>query len=285
MFMINLRGLIILSLFLLGDARRSSRIEDSRHDAQLHSKMLTNGFKVSAEGKDALLPTGLSKALSRQGKKLLPEEDASPRFPSATMNLGHDRWSPRYDKTEEGLYDLPWGGHLDRWGDEWGGRWSTYETTPRMNYERRNSLGNPRGRSRSPPAPPPAPPPELTFDDIFAQADPDKKYADKYEALKTALAAQDIHTVAILAELSTAEVSQIPDLTAGLRRFLEKSISPHRPQPMFDDRLPVRSDFRNDMGGYGKYGRRGYDMDGYGKYGRRWYDMDNSGRRFGLPYY
>merc|ERR1719245_2214714 len=116
------------------------------------------------------------------------------------------------------------------------------------------------GGSRSPPAPPP----ELTFDDIFAQADPDKKYANKYEVLKTALAAQDIHTVAILAELSTAEVSQIPDLTAGLRRFLEKSISPHRPQPMFDDRLSVRSDFRDDMGGDGKYGRRRYDMDGYG---------------------
>jgi len=275
MFMIKLRGVIILSLFLPGDARRSSRIEDFRRDAQLHNKMLTRDFKVSAEGKDALLPTGLSKALTRKGKKLLPEEDASPRSPSATMNLGYDWWTPGYDTTDEPLNDIPWGTHRDRYGDYWGGRWSSLGGD-RWKFELRKSSGSPRGRSRSPPAPPPAPPLELTFHDIFAQADPDKKYANKYEALQTALAAQDIHTVAILAELSTAEVSQIPNLTVGLRRFLEKAISPHRPQPMFDDRLSVRSDFRNDAGGYGKYGRRGYDVGGNGvlkpgrSVGQRW---------------
>jgi len=70
--MINLRGMIILSLFLSGDARRSFRIEDSRHDAQQQDKMLAEDVAVSAEGKDAFFPTSLKGPLSRKGEKLLP---------------------------------------------------------------------------------------------------------------------------------------------------------------------------------------------------------------------
>jgi len=73
-------------------------------------------------------------------------------------------------------------------------------------------------------------PSESTFGGIFAQAEPINKYADKHEAFKTASTVHEIDTVAILAELSVAEDSQIPNLTANLRRFLEKASSPHRPQ-------------------------------------------------------
>jgi len=83
--MINLRGMIILSLFLSGDARRSFRIEDSRHDAQQQIKTLSKDFKVSAEGKDALLPTGLKPMRFRTGA--LPQ--TLPKFPSDKMNLGY----------------------------------------------------------------------------------------------------------------------------------------------------------------------------------------------------
>jgi len=97
MFMINLRGLIILSLFLSGDARRSFRIEDLRHDAQQQIKTLTKDFELSAAGKDALLPSGLKSTLLRKAKKVLPQRKALPRFPSAKMNLGYGPWRPGYD--------------------------------------------------------------------------------------------------------------------------------------------------------------------------------------------
>jgi len=111
MFMINLRGLIILSLFLPRAARRSFRIGDSRHDAQQQNKMLTKDFEVSADGKDAFVPTGLKKMLLPNAKKILPQKDASPRFPSATMNMRYGRWSPGYD-----YYDGDWGYDMDGYG-------------------------------------------------------------------------------------------------------------------------------------------------------------------------
>jgi len=119
---------------------------------------------------------------------------------------------------------------------------SQSQPAPPPEFGRPGGKKGDNGESRSRPARPP----KLTFDDIFAQADPDKKYADKYEALKSALAAQDIHTVAILAKLSTAEVSQIQYLNAGLRGFLEEAISRHRPQPTFDD-LSVRLDKKAEV--------------------------------------
>jgi len=125
MFMINLRGLSILSLVLLGAARRSFRIEDSRHDAQQQNKMLTKDFEVSADGKDAFIPTGPKKTFFPKTKKILPQGNASPRFPSARMYQGYGRWSPGYD-----WYDLgsPWGPYGESWED-WGegyGRYSRY---------------------------------------------------------------------------------------------------------------------------------------------------------------
>jgi len=125
MFMINLRGLSILSLVLLGAARRSFRIEDSRHDAQQQNKMLTKDFEVSADGKDAFIPTGPKKTFFPKTKKILPQGNASPRFPSARMYQRYGRWSPGYD-----WYDLgsPRGPYRDGWED-WGegyGRYSRY---------------------------------------------------------------------------------------------------------------------------------------------------------------
>jgi len=152
MFMINLRGLIILSLFLLGDARRSFRIEDSRHYAQQQNKMLTKDFEVSADGKDALIPTGLRKTLFTKAKRLLPQGDAPPRFPSATMNLGYGRGSPGYDSwygdsADERWYDV--GSLRGRYGEGWGDQWEERgHRLGSMDSERRNSLGSPRGRRR-----------------------------------------------------------------------------------------------------------------------------------------
>merc|ERR1740123_321319 len=64
--------------------------------------MLTKDFEVSAEGKDALLPTGLKKALFPNGEKLLPQGDASPRAPSAKMVLS------RYGRWGDSWYDDPY---------------------------------------------------------------------------------------------------------------------------------------------------------------------------------
>jgi len=264
--MINLCGLIILSLFLPGDARRSFRIQDSRNDAQQQHKMLTKDYDVLAEGKDALIPAGLKKPLFHKGEKLLPQRNAPPRSPNTMMmNPEYGRWIPGrgYARSRPG----PWGSPMGspRGGMRWGRSWDRQGMGAYEGYDMDGYAW-----SQSPPAPQPVPPLDLTFDDIFNLADPDKKYADKYEALKKALAAQDIHTVEILAGLSRAEVHQIPDLTTGLRQFLEKAISPHRPQPMFDDRAALET--RDNMGGYVTYGRRGYDMDGYGRSvgQRRW---------------
>jgi len=118
MFMINLRGLIILSLFLLGDARRSFRIEVLRHDVQQQIKTLTKDFEVSAAGKDALLPTSLKPTRFRTGKKVLPQGKASPRSQSAKM---YGPWSPGYDMGGWWEYDMdgygPYGGYdMDGYG-------------------------------------------------------------------------------------------------------------------------------------------------------------------------
>merc|ERR1740129_1442211 len=119
--MIHLRGLIILSLFLSGDARRSFRIEDLRHDAQQQIKTLTKDFELSAAGKDALLPSGLKSTLLRKAKKVLPQRKALPRFPSAKMNLGYGPWRPGYDMGGWWEYDTDgygrYGGYdMDRYG-------------------------------------------------------------------------------------------------------------------------------------------------------------------------
>jgi len=147
--MIILRGLIILSLFLPGDARRSFRIEDSRHDAQQQSKTLTKDFEVSAEGKDALLPSGLKSTLFRKGEKLLPQGGALPRFPSATMNLRY----PGYDSNGEHWHASRGVRYTDGWGDA---------GEDRRSWDRQ--VMGASGVSRSLPVPP-----------------PDKKYADKYD--------------------------------------------------------------------------------------------------------
>jgi len=138
MFMINLRGLIILSLFLPGYARRSFHIEDSRHDAQQQIKTLSKDFGVSAEGKDALLPTSLKPTGFRTGKKVLPQGKASPRFPSAKMYLdgtgGYDMDGYRRYGGNMGGYE---GYDMDGYG-KYGRRGS-----PRQGYDMDGRLGGP----------------------------------------------------------------------------------------------------------------------------------------------
>jgi len=157
MFMINLRGLIILSLFLPGYARRSFHIEDSRHDAQQQIKTLSKDFAVTAEGKDALLPTGLKPTRFRTGKKVLPQGKASPRFPSAKMYLdgtggydmdGYGRYGGNmggyggYDMEGYGEYGRR-GYDMDGYG-KYGGNMGGYDGYDMDGYGRYGRRGSPR---------------------------------------------------------------------------------------------------------------------------------------------
>jgi len=220
--MIILRGLIILSLFLPGDARRSFRIEDSRHDAQQQIKTLTKDFEVSTEGKDALLPAGIKRALFRKGEKLLPQGNALPRFPSATMNL-KPYWRPGYDSNDEHWYKSREVRYTDGWGDEGNDRrskdlrhegsataaspsqWASWSPPAPRSWDLHNG-GSATAAAPSTPSAAAAPStthaPEVAqvagaaaselvggkgfggaeaTRDGGSEADPDKKYADKYD--------------------------------------------------------------------------------------------------------
>jgi len=56
--MMRLRNLILFVLFLPWGARRSTRIVDSDHDRQEQGQTLANGHEVSAETREAFIPTG-----------------------------------------------------------------------------------------------------------------------------------------------------------------------------------------------------------------------------------
>jgi len=60
--MMHLRGVILLTVFSLGVARRSIRIDRSRHDAQRENNSITEALEMSAETREALLPGGFGKA-------------------------------------------------------------------------------------------------------------------------------------------------------------------------------------------------------------------------------
>jgi len=55
-FMMHLPGLVLLTLFLRGVARRSLRIDDSHHDAQLQNNTVAKALQLSAEVWNALIP-------------------------------------------------------------------------------------------------------------------------------------------------------------------------------------------------------------------------------------
>merc|ERR1719432_333254 len=63
--MMQLRGLVLFTLFLSNAARRSMRVDDSHHNAQQQDNTLIETRGVSVEARDALLPGVLGKALSR----------------------------------------------------------------------------------------------------------------------------------------------------------------------------------------------------------------------------
>jgi len=56
--MIHLRGLVPFLLFLPGGARRTTSNEDSHHDAEQQHTTLANDLEVSAETREALIPSG-----------------------------------------------------------------------------------------------------------------------------------------------------------------------------------------------------------------------------------
>jgi len=58
--MVHSRGLVLSLLFLLGGARRSTRIGDAHLSVQLQNDTITNGLEVSAESQDALIPGGFA---------------------------------------------------------------------------------------------------------------------------------------------------------------------------------------------------------------------------------
>jgi len=65
--MMHLCGLVLLVLFLLGGARRSTIIVDFRHDVQQQDNTLVNRTEVSAGAREAFIPLGVHRAGPRAG--------------------------------------------------------------------------------------------------------------------------------------------------------------------------------------------------------------------------
>jgi len=63
-FTMQFCGLVLLTWFLPGYARRNFRIDDSRHDAQQQDNMLIEALEVTAGVREALLPEGFGKAFN-----------------------------------------------------------------------------------------------------------------------------------------------------------------------------------------------------------------------------
>jgi len=245
MFMINFSGLIILSLVLPGAARRSFRIEDSRRDdAQQQNKMLTKDFEVSADGKDAFIPTGQKKMFFPKAKKTLSQENALARFPSAMMYKGYGRWTPKYD-----FYDMgaPWGPFRESWED-WGegyGRYSRYEEEMKKDDERFGRRG---------------PLPEKLRYALRTRAvDAEKKLVKREKETKDALASLTKQ----LKEVSKA---------AGAAKKADKAVKNERKAALKASAHAAEASASAVLADA--------VMDGYGNGGY----MDGYGRRYGRPY-
>jgi len=83
-FIVYLRGLVLLTFFVPGAARRSIRIDHSANDAQQQHNTLTKALEVSAEAREALLPGGFGTALFRrwspQAGALLAAHELGPQL-------------------------------------------------------------------------------------------------------------------------------------------------------------------------------------------------------------
>jgi len=64
--MMHWRGLVLLLSFIPAGARRSLRIDDSHHGAQQQNNTLANGFEVSSETQETLIPRGFGMGLSHR---------------------------------------------------------------------------------------------------------------------------------------------------------------------------------------------------------------------------
>jgi len=63
--MMHLRSLHLFLLFLTNDARRKIRIDSSHRDAQQQDRTLNNGFEMSAEAREAIIPGGFGTGVFR----------------------------------------------------------------------------------------------------------------------------------------------------------------------------------------------------------------------------
>jgi len=96
--MMHVRGLVLMLLFLPGDARRTIRIDDSRHGAEKHNT-LANGLQVSAESREALIPGEVGTGLSRRaGPQAVDLRDGS--NPDG-QRAGHPQMINLFGNTEE----------------------------------------------------------------------------------------------------------------------------------------------------------------------------------------
>jgi len=88
-FMLYLRCLFLLLLFLPATARGRFRIDDAQHDAQQQDNTLTQALEVSTEAREALLPGRFGKALfPHQGQQAGPLRGASRRFEARRATVG-----------------------------------------------------------------------------------------------------------------------------------------------------------------------------------------------------
>jgi len=87
----HLRGLVLFLLYLPGGARRSIRIEHSHHNAQQRDKTLGNGFEVSVEARETLIPGGSGMGL---GIKTL--------YPGSSTRAGPEASSLRDGSKQDG---------------------------------------------------------------------------------------------------------------------------------------------------------------------------------------
>jgi len=81
--MMHLRGLVLFLPFLLGSARRSIRIDDFHHGAQQQNDMVANGLEVSADAREALIPSVFRRvgpqasAFAKGSRKMVGEQRGS----------------------------------------------------------------------------------------------------------------------------------------------------------------------------------------------------------------
>jgi len=104
-FTMQSRGLVLLLLFLPGDARRSIRIDHSHYGAHQQNNVLANSLKVSAEAHETLIPgvlrTGVSRRAGRRATNAMSVAAAGGQSSAPVIDSAVHVWS-------NGAEPYPW---------------------------------------------------------------------------------------------------------------------------------------------------------------------------------